>query len=232
MTEKNTGSTVEGAGIAAIYCAARSQIVTDKEGNRSYADTVIYIFTNGVFRQYIMQKGRITLYSEGICELDGELDLSGPVVVTMHVKKIRVSDKEYTDIDAFYDVSLTDRKDYCLYPVNAGEDADVAAAFMHAEAQPFVQEDGTRITLPTMWFYFADGTFRQFALINEKEDVLFSTGSYTIDGDFRDDSATVHIARDHKYFAIKGLDEYESAHDFTIGEITGAMGFTRIFPEG
>ena len=43
--------------IAAVYCAPKTQIVTDAAGNKELADTILYIFDDGSYRQFVIHEG-------------------------------------------------------------------------------------------------------------------------------------------------------------------------------
>ena len=117
--------------------------------------------------------------------------------------------------------------EYCLYPDNTNPDQQLAAAFMQVDKQKLVKADGSEVYLPTLWFYYDDGSFRQFAVTEGNENVLFSCGNYTVtDGVFTDESVlTIH--RTQKYQDGIGLADYDSTHDYLIGELD----FIRIYPK-
>ena len=217
------------AKIAAIYSAPQSQIVTDENGSKAIADTFIYIYENGSYRQYVDHDGQLEPYSEGTCELNGELDTSGPVIVTFHVNKAHQGDHELGDVELSYDVDLSKEGDFCLYPVGDNSDKDVVAAFMQVDKQKLVKRDGSETLLTTMWFYYEDGAFQQFALSEGGEDILFSEGAYSVsNGSFVDKDSVLTIHRTKKYQDGEGLAPYDSTHDYVIGELE----FLRIYPEG
>ena len=91
--------------------------------------------------------------------------------------------------------------------------------------------------LDTLWVYYSDGTFEQFAAIDDQL-VLFSKGTYAFaeDGDFiyevdETDHGDIIITRTHKYQAGAGLDAYESEHTYDLG----TLGFDPLYafiPDG
>ena len=217
------------AKIAAIYSAPDSQIVTDERGSKVTADTFVYIYGDGAYRQYVVHDGQLEPYSEGTCELDGELNADGPVIVTFHVDKMHQEGHGLGDVDFSYDVDLSKEGDFCLYPAGDNSDKDVVAAFMQVDKQKLVKQDGTEAMLTTMWFYYGDGTFQQFALSENGDDVLFSEGVYSVsNGSFVDKDAVLTIHRTKKYQDGEGLAPYDSTHDYVIGDLE----FLRIYPEG
>ena len=108
-------------------------------------------------------------------------------------------------------------------------DKDIVAAFMQVDKQKLVKRDGTETVLTTMWFYYEDGTFQQFALSEGGEDILFSEGTYSVsNGSFVDKDSVLTIHRTKKYQDGEGLAPYDSTHDYVIGDLE----FLRVYPEG
>ena len=219
--------------ILAVYSCPNSQITTNADDSKELADTVIYLYTDAAYVQYILHEGRYEIYSMGDFSVnfgwdDVEWGVGEPHIMTIHVTKLHQADHELLDVDLSYDVDLDRTDDYCLYPDNIREDAKLVAAFMQADKQRLVRTDGTEEYLPTMWFYYDDGTFQQYALNNDEEDVLFSTGDYSMsNGGFTDAGAILTLHRSQKYQDGVGLADYDSTHDYEIG----SLGFIRIYPE-
>ena len=213
-------------GIAAIYSAGAAQIITREDGSKELADTVIYIYHDGSYRQYVMIDGVARLFSEGSCVLNGELDSESPVIITLTVRKVFMNGMGPTLEAMSFDINLSDKDNYCLYPIGA-EDKEIAAAFLQADKQKLVKEDGSTVYLPTVWVYYSDGTFRQHALPGGREAILFSTGEYSVDGDFSEKDSVLTIHRNRKYMDGIGLADYDSTHDYVVGELD----FIRIYPE-
>ena len=200
-----------------------------ESGKTNDTDTFVYIYGDGAYHQYVVHDGQLEPYSEGTCELDGELNADGPVIVTFHVDKMHQEGHGLGDVDFSYDVDLSKEGDFCLYPAGDNSDKDVVAAFMQVDKQKLVKQDGTEAMLTTMWFYYGDGTFQQFALSENGDDVLFSEGVYSVsNGSFVDKDAVLTIHRTKKYQDGEGLAPYDSTHDYVIGDLE----FLRIYPEG
>ena len=217
------------AKIAAIYSAPQSQIVTDENGSKTTADTFVYIYDDGTYRQYVDHDGKLEPYSEGTCELNGELDTSKPVIVTFHVERLHQGDHGLKEVDLTYDVNLSNDNDFCLYPIEGNSDQEIVAAYMQVDKQKLVKEDGDETWLTTMWFYYADGTFEQFALSEDGHDIAFSEGVYSFSkGSFAEEGSVVTLHRTKKYQDGKGLATYDSTHDYEIN----SLGFLRVYPEG
>ena len=65
------------------------------------------------------------------------------------------------------------------------EGSNVEAVFVGNKKQPFTENDGDKGNVDTIWIYYSDMTFEQFAIIEDKT-ILFSTGTYKFEngGDF------------------------------------------------
>lgn len=218
--------------VLAIYSCPNTQIISNSDNSVELADTVIYLFTDFTYTQYIDHDHRYEVYSEGTFDLNFDWKEKGwqyvdPHVITIHVQKLRQADQQMAAADMTYEVNLDVAGDYCLYPDNARSDLKLVAAFMQVDKQRLVRADGIETYLPTMWFYYDDGTFEQYALYYNKENVLFSTGDYALSGgEFDDSEAVLTLHRTHKYQDGVGLTEYESTHDYDFGN----LGFVRVYP--
>ena len=214
--------------VAAVYCAVQALIVTNEEGGKELADTIIYLFDDGTYCQYFVRDGAMEVYSSGEVIKNGDPeDLSDPVIVTFHARKMWQDKDEYRDVDLSYDVNLSEKNEFCLYPVGIEEGLELEAVFMQAEKQKLVLEDGTESYLSTIWMYYDNGSFQQYALMPKTgEELLFSTGDYVINGDFATPKSILTLHRTQKYADGIGLSEYDSTHDYTMGE----QGFIKIYP--
>ena len=143
------------------------------------------------------------------------------------VDKLHADGHELAQADLSYDVNLSGVEGLLLYPVDSNTDKRIVAAFMQVDKQRLVKIDGTETELTTMWFYYDDGTFEQFAISEDGESVLFSTGVYSlVKGSLTERGSVFTLHRDQKYQDGEGLAPYDSTHDYTIGE----LGFMRVYP--
>ena len=116
-----------------------------------------------------------------------------------------------------------------LLPEEIKSRADqVSATFVGIEVQPYKDEAGTETMLNTVWIYFNDLHFEQYAFVDGAMQ-LFSTGNYMLsDGaDFKfgpddKDVGEITITRTKKYQAGKGLSDYSSTHTYELN----TLGFT------
>ena len=210
--------------IVAIYSAPQVQ---DTYSNTDNNTTIIYFYEDNTYRQYILQEGKILPYTEGAIRSDEPVDFMKNTPVMIDVKGYYKNGKKLTDVRVSFYVDLKDKEAYRLYPIKANRDKEVVAAFMQADKQKLVKADSSVEMLTTMWFYYEDGTFEQYALIDNEQNVLFSSGDYSIKGDFSTKKSVLTIHRTKKYKDGKGLSDYESEHDYEIG----ALEFIRVYPE-
>ncbi len=99
------------------------------------------------------------------------------------------------------------------------------AVFVGVEKQPYTDETGSQTMLNTVWLYYGDNTFEQYALVDGAMQV-FSTGTYELlgDSDFafadsKDDMVEIVLHRNQKYQAGKGLAEYDSTHTYELNTL-------------
>lgn len=124
-------------------------------------------------------------------------------------------------------------------PPQIKDGVSVAAIFAAPEAQPFPAskdepEDMEPIMVDTVWVYFSDNSFDQYAE-TPKGFELFSTGTYSFkDGgsfalDNGDDHGVITIERTQKFSGEeKKVVAYASTHDYKLG----TLGFSQLFGPG
>ena len=108
----------------------------------------------------------------------------------------------------------------------------VSAVFSGVEKQPFTSSDRKEMMLDTIWIYYEDGSFEQYATL-ENEQVLFSMGTYELSegADFVYDKnekayGRITINRTKKLQQDMSLSDYESSHTYDLN----FLGFTQIYP--
>ena len=200
--------------VLAIYSCPETQIITGNDQSKELADTVIFMYQDHTYVQYVEHEKRYEIYSKGTFEVNFDWTKPGwhdqtPHILTIHAEQIHTDDHQTEAADLTFDVNLDRAMEYCLYPDNTNPDQQLAAAFMQMDKQKLVKADGSEVYLPTLWFYYDDGSFRQFAVTEGNENVLFSCGNYTVtDGVFTDESVlTIH--RTQKYQDGIGLADKE-----------------------
>ena len=215
--------------ILAVYYCPDTQILTGPDQSKELADTVLFLYLDDSYVQYVDHDHQYEVYSKGSyeCNFDWkETDRQDgkPHILTVHVQQVHGTDHQLQPIDQAYDINLDRVADYCLYPDNIRTDLKLVAAFMQVDKQKLVKTDGNEEYLSTIWFYYDDGSFQQYAVLDGRENVLFSCGDYSVtDGVFRE-SSVLTIHRTKKYQDGTGLADYDSLHDYPIDE----LGFIRV----
>jgi hypothetical protein len=221
----------EKAEILAVFSCPKAQIITEADQSKDLADTVIFLYHDFTYIQYVNHDNRYEIYSSGTFEVDFDWNEPGwqydsPHILTVHAQQFHVADHALETADLTYDINLDRVADYCLYPNNVRPDLKLTAAFMQVNKQKLVKADGSEEYLPTIWFYYQDGSFEQHAIIDGQGDVVFSCGDYSITDPGFTEKAVLTIHRTMKYQDGIGLAEYDSTHDYVIGELD----FIRIWP--
>ncbi|MBO5574116.1 MAG: hypothetical protein J5947_07740 [Clostridium sp.] len=116
-----------------------------------------------------------------------------------------------------------------MLPEEVKSKADqVSATFVGFEKQPYKDEAGKESKLNTVWIYYKDLHFEQYAFVDGAMQ-LFSTGNYELSdgahfefGPDDKDVGEITITRTKKYQAGKGLSDYSSTHTYELN----TLGFT------
>lgn len=101
----------------------------------------------------------------------------------------------------------------------------IVSIYAKEDAQPY----GSSEKLDTIWVYYSDGTFEQFAELNDNI-ILFSTGEYKLKGcddfyvDKNEGAVEIIVLRNQKFQNGK-LSEYKSEHIYDPIE----LGFTQLY---
>ena len=214
----------------AIYSCPDTQIITDDNQSKELVDTLIFLYQDYSYIQYVELEKRYEVYSKGTFELNFDWTESGwqdimPHIITIHVEQIQADDLQMEAADLTYDVNLDRKMDYCLYPDNDQVDLKLVAVFMQMDKQKLVKTEGTEEYLPTIWLYYDDGTFKQYAVVDGENNILFSCGDYSVTSDSFANESMLTIHRTQKYQDGTGLTDYDSTHDYVLGE----LGFIRIY---
>ena len=209
--------------IITIYAAPEAQIITEADGSKTLADTLLLLYEDGSFRQYVLHGGKTECYSLGTYSLTGE----DPVILTRVVRELHQTDHSLAHTNFSFDVVLPGEASTCLYQ-RERDGSGITGVFCKADGQKLTKADGSEQYLPTLWLYFDDGSFRQYALLEGRETVLFSTGDYKVNGAFAEEDPTLLLHRTQKYADGKGLAAYDSTHAYSIRE----LGYLRICPAG
>ncbi len=219
--------------ILAIYNNPNSQILTEDGNSTNKANSMTFLYSDNSFTQYVLHDGKCDKYAEGTFDVNFDWEAvefgeGESHVMTLHMEKTFLDGSNMQKTDLTYELDLDNMQDYCLYPENVDEGVEPVAVFMQDKKQKLEKENGTEVYLPTTWIYYDDGSFQQYVLTDNEEDILFSTGDYHFaDGGFTKEGAVITIHRTQKYQDGKGLSDYDSTHDYEIG----SLGFYKAYPE-
>ena len=221
--------------VAAMFAAPDIQPYTEADGNKEMLDSIWIYYTNGTFEQFADIDGSVLLFSAGTYELLNEAnfvyentDSGNGQIIIRREKKLSANGLESYQSEHTYDLGTLGFTQ--LYAPN--HDRKVAAVFYGCDKQPYVESDGDQEMLDTWWIYYTNGTFEQFAIMDDDpadKVVLFSEGEYQLrEGssfayEHAGDADYITVHRTRKY-SQGGLASYDSIHDYELG----TLGFARI----
>lgn len=219
--------------ILAVYYCPNAQILTGADQSKEAVDTVIFLYQDDSYVQYVDHDHQYEVYSKGSYECNFDWETTDwqdrqPRILTVHVQQIHDASHQLQPIEQTYDVNLDLVTEYCLYPGTVRTDLKLVAAFMQVGKQKLVKADGNEVYLSTIWFYYDDGSFQQYAVLGGHENMLFSCGDYTVTDGLFLNSSVLTIHRTQKYQDGIGLADYDSTHDYPIAELD----FIRVYPAG
>ena len=241
--ELNHDPVKNGKHVTAIYYGEDAQPFTEPDGDEEELDTIWVYYDDMTFEQFAEVDEKTCLFSEGTYSFANNSDFvydendanPGGVIIT-RTQKYQTG-KGLAPYDSTHEYDFTDiakRGFVKIYPDSTDSDSAVVTVFYGDDKQPFTEEDGDQEMVDTAWIYFDDGTFKQYAEVEENDQdkiVLFSQGNYAFadDGHFvcetdEPEHGTIIITRTHKYQTEKGLVPYDSVHDFNLG----TLGFVQL----
>lgn len=103
---------------------------------------------------------------------------------------------------------------------------DIPDAFTQTDEQEQAGSESRGEQLSGIWFFYDDGSFQQYARVENQGFVLYSTGDYTISGGFGDADAGLTIHRTQTYADGIGLTADDSTQDYAIGD----PGWIHVYP--
>ncbi len=210
--------------IVSVFSVPGIDISTVAGGANLTVDTTVFLFEDGSYLQYMADKTNAVLLSEGHFEKGSEIDPSKPLSGLLTVNKVYRENNTYADINLTVGVNFSELKDYCLHLDS--QDGTLVAAFTQAAKQKLVKADGSESYLNSIWLYYDDGSFKQYATLDDGTEVLFSVGDYTVSNGFEALDSILTLHRTQKYQDGIGLTDYNSLHDYVIG----TLDFIRVYP--
>ncbi len=198
-------------------------------------DTVWIYLSDGTFRQYAMMNGKMQLFSTGYYAFgEGgsflppeDPEKPGSIIIERHQKY----DPEEGLIDSFssHEYKLGSLGFFAASsPEKEKEEVQI---LFGAKNQSYKDIDGVESQLDTIWIYYSDNSFEQYAFM-EDGPVLFGTGTYElgykggmIANPDPEAGATIRVNYTALYDAENGLAENESSHVYRLG----AMGMDALY---
>ncbi|MBQ2040682.1 MAG: hypothetical protein II482_00890 [Lachnospiraceae bacterium] len=224
--------------VEAVYLGAGAQSFADENGNEKLLDSVMIYLSDGSFEQYTIMNNDCTPYSSGYYLLaeDGRFtpDTDGVSSggITMEFNKAYDADEGLAEVFETEETAL-DSLFAAGYQYIGGHDEnkDIAQIYLGSQKQPYTNAKGVDLMLDTVWVYYTDGSFEQYAIIKDRVE-LFSAGTYELgEGagfklfDEPEANSTITINRNYKYVEGSGLQDYESSHTYQLG----ALGFDSLY---
>ena len=220
----------ESSAIRAVYALPVPELLPEAEFSGDPADSLVFFYEDGSFRHYVLHDGKNGLLSEGSYVTDGGAAFTKASVLSLSFSMPRPEGPASAGAGIRRELKLSELEKYRLYPADGDRGVSVAAVFMQPAMQKLVRKDGTEVMLSTLWIYFDNGTFRQYAQIPGTGEVLFSSGDYSVTDGFvssgADADSVLTLHRTQKYADGTGLTAYDSTHDYVISE----LGFFRVYP--
>ena len=105
--------------ILAVYSSPEAQIITDDDQSKELADTVIFLYQDYSYVQYVDHENRYEIYTKGTFEVNFDWTEPGwqdktPHILTIHTEQIHTTDHQTEAADLTYDVNLDRTMDFCL----------------------------------------------------------------------------------------------------------------------
>ena len=224
----------------AVYLGAGAQSYAGENGNEKPLDSVMIYLSDGSFEQYTIMNDDCTPYSSGYYLLaeDGRFAPDADGVssggITMEFNKAYDADEGLTEVFETEETAL-DSLFASGYQYIGGHDEnkDIAQIYLGSKKQSYTNAKGVELMLNTVWVYYTDGSFEQYAVIKDRVE-LFSAGTYELgEGagfklfDEPEANSTITINRNYKYVEGSGLQDYESSHTYQLGSIGFDSLYTR-----
>ncbi len=218
--------------VSAIFQKEEAQKYIEDDEEAEFLDTIWIYYSDGTFEQYAMMDDTAVLFSSGTYAVVSGSFASLPEGEETSITIRRSSKYQNGEFAAYssehmYDLGTLGFDEIYAYRENGHR---IEAVFFGDDRQLFVESDGDREMLDTIWIYYDDMSFEQFALLDGHMR-LFSRGSYAFSdgGDFfyeekASDCGDITITRSEKYQAGKGLSAYSSSHTYDLN----SLGFEKI----
>lgn len=212
FTSSSWGEPKTGTQIAAIYLGDGLQPFTKEDGDQEMLDNIWIYYTDGTFEQFAEVDDTLVLFSTGTYEFPENSSFLYTVSDTVNGEIIIRRAQKYqagTGLGEYDSEHIYDLKTLEYIQIFALEEngKKVSALYFGNDTQPFIEEDGE--TLDTEWIFYSDGSFDQYAELNDKIE-QFSTGTY----EPSDGSITINQTKE--YVSGEGLTDSLDTFDLNI----------------
>ena len=168
----------ETANVEAVFVKDEGQMFVQENGSISMLDTAWVYYSNLTFEQYAIIDDEVILFSQGTYRFEegSDFDPSNSekdlIYVTRSTKYNAQDGLQPYQSEHLYDLYNLGYTQI----LNREKDAQMIAAFLGAANQPYGDE-----MVDSLWLYYGDQSFEQYAYLDYMHPTLFSEGYWKID---------------------------------------------------
>ena len=168
----------ETANVEAVFVKDEGQMFVQENGSISMLDTAWVYYSNLTFEQYAIIDDEVILFSQGTYRFEegsdfdpsnSEKDLINITRSTKYNAQNGLQPYQSEHLYDLYNLGYTQI-------LNREKDAHMIAAFLGAANQPYGDE-----MVDSLWLYYGDQSFEQYAYLDYMHPTLFSEGYWKID---------------------------------------------------
>ena len=168
----------ETVNVEAVFVKDEGQMFVQENGSISMLDTAWVYYSNLTFEQYAIIDDEVKLFSQGTYRFEegsdfdpsnSEKDLINITRSTKYNAQNGLQPYQSEHLYDLYNLGYTQI-------MNREKDAHMIAAFLGAANQPYGDE-----MVDSLWLYYGDQSFEQYAYLDYMHPTLFSEGYWKID---------------------------------------------------
>ena len=168
----------ETVNVEAVFVKDEGQMFVQENGSISMLDTAWVYYSNLTFEQYAIIDDEVILFSQGTYRFEegsdfdpsnSEKDLINITRSTKYNAQNGLQPYQSEHLYDLYNLGYTQI-------LNREKDAHMIAAFLGAANQPYGDE-----MVDSLWLYYGDQSFEQYAYLDYMHPTLFSEGYWKID---------------------------------------------------
>ena len=168
----------ETVNVEAVFVKDEGQMFVQENGSISMLDTAWVYYSNLTFEQYAIIDDEVKLFSQGTYRFEegsdfdpsnSEKDLINITRSTKYNAQNGLQPYQSEHLYDLYNLGYTQI-------LNREKDAHMIAAFLGAANQPYGDE-----MVDSLWLYYGDQSFEQYAYLDYMHPTLFSEGYWKID---------------------------------------------------